>query len=288
MQMLTSDDPMVSTDWLAAHLDNPDVRVLDAAYRMPAMRPPTAREDYDARHLPGAGFFDIDAIADSTSSLPHMLPPPELFAREIGQLGIATGDTVVIYDRGDYMGAPRAWWTFRAFGHAHVRVLDGGLKRWVAEGRLVNADKVARAPAVFHARYEGARVRNRAEMESNVVSGREQMVDARARERYEGSVAEPWPGRRAGRIPTSLNVPFNMLYEAETGLLKSADQLRDVFKAAGVDPKRPIVTTCGSGVTAAVITLALARIGLNDTALYDGSWAEWGLPDGPEVATGQV
>ena len=131
-------------------------------------------------------------------------------------------------------------------------------------------------------------MRNRAEMESNVVSGREQMVDARARERYEGSVAEPWPGRRAGRIPTSLNVPFNMLYEAETGLLKSADQLRDVFKAAGVDPKRPIVTTCGSGVTAAVITLALARIGLNDTALYDGSWAEWGLPDGPEVATGQV
>ena len=286
--MLISDDPMVSTDWLAANLDNPDVRVLDASFRMPTMRPPTAHEEYDARHLPGAGFFDVDAVADRTSSLPHMLPPPLLFAREAGHLGIENTNTIIIYDRGDYMGAPRAWWTFRVFGHADVRVLDGGLKRWLAEGRAVNADKVSPAPATFHAHYEGARVRNRAEMERNVVSGQEQMVDARAKDRYEGSVAEPWPGRRAGRIPTSLNVPFNTLYDAETGLMKSADQLRDVFKAAGVDPKRPIVTTCGSGVTAAVITLALARIGLNDTALYDGSWAEWGLPDGPEVATGKV
>ena len=286
MQMLTSNDPMVSTDWLAANLDNPDVRVLDASFRMPAMRPPTAREEYDARHLPGAGFFDIDAIADRASPLPHMLPPPALFAREIGQLGIENTSTVIIYDRGDYMGAPRAWWTFRVFGHNEVRVLDGGLKRWLAEGRFVTSDITSRAPTEFRANYESARVRDRAAMESNVASGKEQMVDARAKERYEGSVAEPWPGRRAGRIPTSLNVPFNTLYEPDTGLLKSADQLRDVFNTAGVDPKQPIVTTCGSGVTAAVITLALARIGLNETALYDGSWAEWGLPDGPDVATG--
>ncbi|MDB5486144.1 MAG: sseA [Tardiphaga sp.] len=284
--MLTSNDPMVSTEWLAANLDNPDVRVLDASFRMPAMRPPTAREEYDARHLPGAAFFDIDAIADRTSSLPHMLPPPLLFAREIGQLGIENTHTVIVYDRGDYMGAPRAWWTFRVFGHADVRVLDGGLKRWLAEGRAVNAEKVWHAPGTFHAHYDSGRVRDRDDMEKNVVSGREQMVDARAKERFEGSVAEPWPGRRAGRIPNSLNVPFNTLYEADTGLLKSADQLRDIFNAAGVDLTRPIVTTCGSGVTAAVITLALARIGLNDTALYDGSWAEWGLPDGPVVATG--
>ncbi len=286
--MLTSTDPMVSTDWLAANLDSPNVRLLDASFRMPAMRPPTAREEYDERHLPGAGFFDIDAVADRTSSLPHMLPPPLLFAREIGQLGIENTDVVIVYDRGDYLGAPRAWWTFLVFGHNEVRVLDGGLKRWLAEGRPVNADKVARAPGKFHAHYEEARVRNRDDMEKNVVSGREQTVDARARERFEGSVTEPWPGRRAGRIPNSFNVPFNTLYEPETGLLKSADQLREVFEAAGVDPTRPIVTTCGSGVTAAVITLALARIGLNDTALYDGSWAEWGLPDGPAVAAGKA
>ena len=284
--MLTSNDPMVSTDWLAANLDNPNVRVLDASFRMPAMRPPTAREEYDARHLSGAGFFDIDAIADRASTLPHMLPPPALFAHEIGQLGIENTSTVIVYDRGDYMGAPRAWWTFRVFGHNGVRVLDGGLKRWLAEGRFVTNEMTSRAPTEFQANYEATRVRDRAAMESNVASGQEQMVDARAKERYEGSVAEPWPGRRAGRIPTSLNVPFNTLYEPDTGLLKSADQLRDVFNAAGVDPERPIVTTCGSGVTAAVITLALARIGLNDTALYDGSWAEWGLPDGPDVATG--
>ena len=286
--MLTSNDPMVSTDWLADNIDNPDVRVLDASYRMPAMRPPTAREEYDARHLPTAGFFDIDAIADRTNSLPHMLPPPLLFAREIGHLGIDNTHTIVIYDRGDYMGAPRAWWTFRVFGHTEVRVLDGGLKRWLAEGRAVTTDEPSYVQTTFHSHYENVRVRNRDDMEKNIVSSAEQVVDARAKERFEGSVAEPWPGRRSGRIPNSLNVPFNTLYEADTGLLKSGDQLRDIFRAAGVDPMRPIVTTCGSGVTAAVITLALARIGRRDTALYDGSWAEWGLPDGPAVATGPV
>jgi thiosulfate/3-mercaptopyruvate sulfurtransferase len=284
--MLTSTDPMVSTEWLAANLDNPKVRTLDASYRMPAMRPPTAREEFDQRHLPGAQFFDIDAIADHTSTLPHMLPPPALFAQKVGQLGIENTTSVIIYDRGDYMGAPRAWWTFNVFGHADVRVLDGGLKRWIAEGRAVTTQVVAPTPVTFHASHNSARVRNRADMEQNVATGREQMVDARAKERFEGSATEPWPGRRSGRIPNSLNVPFNMLYDAETGLMKSAEQLREVFSKAGVDPARPIVTTCGSGVTAAAITLALARIGLKDTALYDGSWAEWGLPDGPAVATG--
>jgi thiosulfate/3-mercaptopyruvate sulfurtransferase len=146
----------------------------------------------------------------------------------------------------------------------------------------------APTPTIFHAHFEGARVRNRADMESNVASGKEQMVDARAKERFEGSATEPWPGRRSGRIPNSLNVPFNTLYDAETGLMKSPDQLRAVFKTAGVDTTRPTVTTCGSGVTAAVITLALARVGLSETALYDGSWAEWGLADGPAIATGPV
>lgn len=284
--MTLTGDPLVSTEWLAAHLGDPDLRVLDASYRMPATVPPTAREEYDAHHLPGAGFFDIDAIADRTSPLPHMLPPPLLFAREMGLLGIDNASTVVVYDAGNYMGAPRAWWTFRVFGHTKVRVLDGGLKKWLAEGRAVTAGKPSPHPTTYHARFDGARVRNRDDMVANLATHREQVLDARARNRFEGAVAEPRPGLRPGRIPGSVNVPFTDLFEATTGLMKSADQLRDVFDAAKIDRSAPIVTSCGSGVTAAVITLALARIGIRDTALYDGSWTEWGQPDGPAVATG--
>lgn len=277
-------DPLVSTEWLNAHLADPDLRVLDAAYRMPAMRPPTAREEYMQRHIPGAAFFDIDAVADQASTLPHMLPTAERYARDVGALGITNDDLVVIYDRGDYMGAPRAWWMFAAFGHARVKVLDGGLKKWTADGYPVSAEAVAPHPRAFHARLDEACVRRLAQLEANLASRAEQVVDARARERFEGTAVEPWPGRRSGRIPGSRNVPFNTLINADA-TMKSSQELHAIFESAGVDLARPIVTSCGSGVTAGTLSLALARLGV-DSALYDGSWAEWGLPDGPPIATG--
>jgi thiosulfate/3-mercaptopyruvate sulfurtransferase len=277
-------DPLVSTEWLKAHLVDSDLRVLDAAYRMPAMRPPTACEEYAQRHIPGAAFFDIDAVADQASALPHMLPSAEQFARDVGALGITPDDLVVIYDRGDYMGAPRAWWMFAAFGHARVKVLDGGLKKWIADGYAVSAEAVAPHPRAYRASLDKTRVRRLAQIQANLASRAEQVVDARARERFEGAAVEPWPGRRSGRIPDSRNVPFNTLINADA-TMKPPQELRAIFQDAGVDLARPIVTSCGSGVTAGTLSLALARLGV-DSALYDGSWAEWGLPDGPPIATG--
>lgn len=279
-------DPLVSTSWLREHLIDPDVRIVDAAYRMPAMRPPTATEEYAARHIPGAVFFDVDVIADRTSSLPHMLPQADQFARDVGGLGIGNDDLVVIYDRGDYMGAPRAWWMFGVFGHDRVKVLDGGLKKWLAESGAVESASVTLTPKVFQARFNEKRVRGLEDVRRNVESRNEQVIDARSRERYEGTAPEPWQGRRSGRIPGSLNVPFTDLIDPASGEMRSPAQLKNIFAAAHADISRPIVTSCGSGVTAGVLSLALARLGV-DSALYDGSWAEWGLPNGPPVATGK-
>jgi thiosulfate/3-mercaptopyruvate sulfurtransferase len=279
-------DPLISTQWLHDHLHDADIRIVDAAYRMPGQRPPTTAEDYAARHIPGAVFFDVDVVADRTSSLPHMLPPPLQFARDVGGLGIENDDLIVIYDRGDYMGAPRAWWMFDVFGHERVKVLDGGLKKWMADGYPVESGVVKPSPKTFHAHFHDGRVRSLAQIEENTTTRHEQVIDARSRERYEGSAPEPWQGRRSGRIPGSLNVPFQELIDPLTGEMKSPEQLRDIFSAAHADLTRPIVTSCGSGVTAGVVSLALARLGVS-SALYDGSWAEWGLPDGPPVATGK-
>lgn len=279
-------DPLVSTSWLREHLIDSDVRIVDAAYRMPAMRPPTTAEDYAARHIPGAVFFDVDVIADRASSLPHMLPQADQFARDVGGLGIGNDDLVVIYDRGDYMGAPRAWWMFGVFGHDRVKVLDGGLKKWMSESGAVESASVTPAPKAFQARLDAKRVRGLEDIRKNVEVRAEQVIDARSRERYEGAAPEPWPGRRSGRIPGSLNVPFTDVIDPATGEMRSAGDLRKIFDAAHADLGRPIVTSCGSGVTAGVLSLALARLGV-DSALYDGSWAEWGLPDGPPVATGK-
>jgi thiosulfate/3-mercaptopyruvate sulfurtransferase len=223
-------------------------------------------------------------VADRTSTLPHMLPDADGFARDVGALGITNDDLVVIYDRGDYMGAPRAWWMFTAFGHERVKVLDGGLKKWVADGYAVSTEAVAPHPRAYQARLIEDRVRRLAQLEANLASHAEQVVDARARERFEGAATEPWPGRRSGRIPDSRNVPFNTLINADA-TMKSPQELRAIFAGAGVDLARPIVTSCGSGVTAGTLSLALARLGV-DSALYDGSWAEWGLPGGPPAATG--
>lgn len=283
--MTPTDDPLVSTDWLAAHLDDPKVKLLDATFKMPGVLP-LPKDDYLTAHIPGAVFFDVDEVSDHANPLPHMFPSAEQFGRDVGRLGIGNDDTVVIYDAGGWVAAPRAWWMFLAFGHGNVRVLDGGLKKWVAEGRPVASGTVAPKPATFVATFDASRVRKIEQMVANLASQLEQVIDARQAPRFAGAVPEPRPGLRSGHIPGSRNLPYAELFDTATGTMKPLDQLRTSFAAAGVDLARPIVTSCGSGVSAAVLTLALYRLGIRDTALYDGSWSEWGLEAGPAVATG--
>jgi thiosulfate/3-mercaptopyruvate sulfurtransferase len=285
-QMTSStEDPLVSTDWLAARLDDPRVKIIDASFKMPGVLPLPV-EDYLAAHLPGAVFFDVDHIADRSDPRPHMFPNAEQFARDVAALGISSADTVVAYDAGGWVAAPRAWWMFLSFGHRDVKVLDGGLKKWLREGRPTHSGKVAPKPGKFQARLDPSYVRSQQQLIGNLETHAEQLIDARPRPRFEGSVAEPRPGLRPGHIPGSRNVPYAELFDANTGAMKSLDDLRQAFKNAGVDMAKPIVTTCGSGVSAMVVTLALYRLGVRGSALYDGSWSEWGLPDGPPVATG--
>ena len=283
--MPPTDDPLVSTDWLTARLDDPKVKIIDASFKMPGVLPLPA-DDYLGAHIPGAVFFDVDAIADSSNSLPHMYPNAEQFARDVSALGISSGDTVVAYDSGAWVAAPRAWWMFLSFGHQNVKVLDGGLKKWLREGRPTHSGKVTPKAGKFQAKLDPSFVRSKQQLLGNLETHAEQLVDARPRPRFEGTVAEPWPGRRSGRIPGSRSVPYADLFDAMTGAMKPLEELRKAFTGAGVDLTRPIVTTCGSGVSALVLTLALYRLGVRGTALYDGSWAEWGLPDGPPVAAG--
>lgn len=282
MQNRLIQDPLVDADWLKARLGNESLRIMDASFKMPGTVP-TAREDYAAAHLPGATFFDIDAIADRDTHLPHMFPDAAQFSRDIAALGVNADCEIVLYDSGSWMAAPRVWWMFRAFGYHDVRILDGGMKAWqAAHGEIVAAPTIPRATkadARFDsARFDPARIRSKSDLVANLESQAEQVVDARSRERFEGAVSEPWPGRVSGRIPGSFNVPFGDLIDAASGRMKPLAQLRVAFEQGGVDLARPIVTSCGSGVSAAVLNLALYRIGVQESALYDGSWAEWGLP----------
>ena len=283
--MTSTDDPLVSTDWLAAHLNDANVKIIDASYKMPGVLP-LPSDDYLAAHIPGAAFFNVNTIADPNDPRPHMYPDAKQFARDVSALGISSDDTVVGYDSGAWVAAPRAWWMFLSFGHPNVRVLDGGLQKWKAEGRAIESGAVAAKPGKFQARLDPRYIRSKEQLLDNLGTNREQLIDARPRARFEGTVAEPWPGRRPGHIPGSRNVPYAELFDANTGAMKPLEELRKAFTGAGVDMTRPIVTTCGSGVSALVLTLALYRLGVRGSALYDGSWAEWGLPDGPPVATG--
>jgi len=208
-----------------------------------------------------------------------MYPAPEQFARDVGALGISSADTVVAYDAGGWVAAPRAWWMFLSFGHASVKVLDGGLQKWKAEGRTVESGAVRPKPAKFQAKFDSGFVRSKQQLLGNLANRNEQVVDVRPRPRFEGTVVEPWPGRRSGHIPGSRNVPYAELFDASSGAMKPLEQLRKAFSDANVDLARPIVTSCGSGVSALVPTLALYRLGVRGSALYDGSWAEWGLPE---------
>jgi thiosulfate/3-mercaptopyruvate sulfurtransferase len=283
--MTNTDDPLVTTDWLAAHLNDAKVKLVDATFKLPGVLP-LPRDDYLAAHIPGAVYFDVDTVSDHDNPLPHMFPSAAQFGRDVGALGIGNDDMVVIYDAGGWVAAPRAWWMFLSYGHDKVRILDGGLKKWRAEGRSVESGAVTPKPATFEAAYDARRVRSIGDMIANVASRAEQVIDARAGERFEGRVAEPRPGLRSGHIPNSRNLPYNLLFDAATGAMKPLEELRRAFAGAGVDMDKPIVTSCGSGVSAAVLTLALYRLGVRGTALYDGSWSEWGQADGPRVATG--
>ena len=280
-----ANDPLVSTQWLADHLKDPRVKLLDASFKMPGITP-LPKEDYLKNHIPGAVFFDVDGVADHSSVLPHMFPSAEQFGRDVGARGVSNADTVVLDDSGSWVAAPRAWWMFLAFGHADIRVLDGGLKKWVAEGRAVESGETKPSAAKYVASFDPRRIRDKQQLLDNLKSKREQVIDARTRDRFEGSVKEPWPGRRSGRIPGSYNMPYGELIDASTGAMKPLNELRTAFANAGVTLDQPMLTSCGSGVSAAVLTLALYRLGVENPALYDGSWAEWGLPDGPEIATG--
>ena len=273
-------EALVSTEWLAGHLDSPDVRVVDGSWHMPQLKR-DARAEYEAGHIPGAVFFDIDDIADSDSPLPHMLPSPEKFSAKVRKMGLGDGNRVIVYDgNGGFMAACRVWWMFRVFGHTDVAVLDGGLPKWMQEGRPVEEGAVKAGERHFTARVNSLMVRDRDQVLANVKSGREQLLDARASGRFEGTAPEPREGLRSGHVPGSLNLPFTELLDPATQTVLPPDRLRAKFQAAGVELHRPVVTTCGSGITAAVLTLGLHLLGHKDLALYDGSWAEWGDPEG--------
>jgi thiosulfate/3-mercaptopyruvate sulfurtransferase len=278
-------DSLISTAELAASLSAPGIKVVDASYKMPGVIP-TAGEAYLAAHIPGAVFFDIDAIADRKTHLPHMLPSAEFFAAQVQALGIGDEHRIVLYDAGGIAGAARAWWTFRVFGHSKVAVLDGGLRKWVAEGRSVDAAIPRIVPSRFTARFNSQLVRAREQVLANINTRQEQVLDARSSERFEGRAQEPWPGRRSGHIPGSLNLDHTTLVNAADGSLKSAAELRKLFEAAGVHLDEPIVTSCGSGITASVLAFTLHLLGSDQAALYDGSWAEWGLHGELPIETG--
>lgn len=277
-------DPLVSTSWLAEHLNAPDVRIIDASWFLPGSdRDP--RAEYALAHIPGAVFFDIDDIVDETSDLPHMLPSAVKFASRMRKLGIGDGARLVIYDSQGLFSAPRVWWTFRAMGHEDVVVLDGGLPKWIAEGRPVEDGVPPPRERHFTARYSHDLVRDQAQVRRALASGKDQLVDARPAARFRGEAPEPRPGLRSGHMPGALNVPSSSVI-APDGTMKSAEQLTAVFEAAGIDLARPIVTTCGSGITASTLALALARLGRDRTPVYDGSWADWGREGDTEVVTG--
>lgn len=276
---------LVDTDWLAAHMTAPDVRIVDGTWYMHGADP-TARADFEAEHIPAAVFFDIDAIARQDTDLPHMLPEPERFAARVRKLGLGDGNRIIIYDRFGLMSAARVWWMFRVFGHDDVAVLNGGLPKWKAEGRPVTDDSRPPQEKHFTARLNNPLVRSIDQVARNIDSRREQLIDARSAGRFAGTDPEIWPGRRGGHIPGSLNLPFNSLIDPDNKTVLAADRLAAAVDAAGIDLKKPVTATCGSGVTACVLALALHLLGKDDVAVYDGSWAEWGLPGDRPVATG--
>ena len=275
---------LVDTEWLAARLEAPDIVVVDGSWHLPAAGR-DAHAEYLEAHIPGAVFFDIDDIADKSTGLPHMLPSPEAFASRMRKLGIGDGKRVVVYDSVGLFSAPRVWWTFRVMGHNDVVVLDGGLPKWQAEGRPLESGPVRGQERHFTARRHAGMVADLDDVRRAVASGEAEIVDARSAERFEGRAPEPRPGLKSGHIPGSRNLPYARLLTPD-GRLKPREELEAVFAQAGLDLSRPVITSCGSGVSAAILSLALAELGHRRSAVYDGSWAEWGGRDDTPIATG--
>ncbi|MEO7221785.1 MAG: 3-mercaptopyruvate sulfurtransferase [Devosia sp.] len=273
------ENPFVSTEWLASQLGTPTVVILDGSWFLPtANRRPY--EEYLAGHIPGAVYFDMDEIADKSTGLPHMLPSPEVFAAEVGKLGIGDGVTIVIYDESGLFSAPRVWWEFMAMGAKDVRILEGGGPRWRAEGRPIEAGLTVRVPVTFTAEFHPELVRNIDDVKATI-SANGQIADARPAGRFAGRDPEPRAGLKPGHMPGAVSLPAMDLVAG--GGLKPLDELRAMFDAAGVDYDKPIITSCGSGATAATLLLALKVAGATDVAVYDGSWAEWGAREGAEI-----
>ncbi|AVW92302.1 3-mercaptopyruvate sulfurtransferase [Celeribacter baekdonensis] len=276
---------LVSTKWLSEHLKSPELRLIDASWYMPADNR-DCRTEYEAEHIPGARFVDVDEVADLRSDLPHMLPPVEKFMSRMRELGIGDGHQVVVYDTTGVFSAPRVWWMFKYFGQDNVAVLDGGLPKWKAEGHPVTAEPPTVRDRHMITEVRPELLRDVTQVAASSKLGDYTIIDARSAARFKGEATEPRPGLRSGHIPNSRNVPFQDLLTPQ-GTLKSTDDLRAVFVAAGVDLSKPAITTCGSGITAAILGLALTRLGAT-FSLYDGSWAEWGMYGDLRVATGEA
>jgi thiosulfate/3-mercaptopyruvate sulfurtransferase len=283
MTKLSPEESLVSTQWLADHLDAPDVRVVEATWFFPTTGK-KGHEEYDAGHIPGAVFFDLDEIADDDHSLPHMLPSPAKFASKVRKLGLGNGNRIVVYDRASgSSAAARVWWTFRVFGHGEISILDGGMGKWQAEHRPVEDQPPVTRDRHFLPRVDQTLVRSKDQMLANLDSKREQVIDARSAGRFKGEEKEPWPHKKVGHIPGSLNLPWPELIDPETKTFLPVEFIREKFEKAGLSKDKPVVASCGSGVTACMLAFGLYLTGRDDVAIYDGSWAEWGLAEDTPV-----
>ena len=274
--------PLVSTAWLSAHLDDQNMRVFDSSWHMPnAGR--NAQNEFDDAHIPGALFFDVDEISDTDSPLPHMMPSEEKMASRLRSFGVTNTDHIIIYDNSAGLSAARGWYMFKSFGHENVSILDGGFEKWTKEGHPVTDDIPIYGSSHYIASKDNNATRTVDQLIENITTKAEQVIDARSNGRFLGTEPEPREGLKSGRIPGSFNVPFNTLLSDEK-TFKSPDQLKEIFLSSGVDLEKPIVTSCGSGMTACVLLFALELIGQNDNSLYDGSWTEWGShPETPVI-----
>jgi len=282
---MTASPHLVSTQWLADRLERPGLAIVDGSWHLPSANR-NGRAEYLAAHIPGAVFFDIDLIAERASGLPHMLPSPETFAQAVGAMGIRESDDIIVYDGAGLFSAPRVWWTFRVFGARRVFLLDGGFPAWQREGRPVESGETAKAPVPFAASLDSSAVKSAAEVAAALQEGSAVVIDARPADRFRGEAPEPRPGVRSGHMPGSRNLPFPAV--VEDGRLASPEKIKAALAAAGVDTAKPLITSCGSGVSAAILALALDAVGTPIAGLYDGSWAEWGSRTDLPIATGEA